>query len=266
MADYPITAIVLAGQRAGVVNPLAERAGVSHKCLVPICGRPLIDHVLQALASASNISEIVISVEEDAKSGLAPIIAAHQRADLPIRCTPAATGIVDSVLAAAEGRDGPFLVTTADNVMLDTSAIDTVRAELAQADAVFALATDKAVLSAHPDGQRNFYRFRDASYANCNIYGLADRAALRAAEIFREGGQFQANPGRMIRAFGLSNILLMRFGLITLPAALKRVSRKLSFTLRAAHFTNGALAIDVDNERTYAVCEQLLAKREFSAQ
>ena len=32
----PVTVIILAGQRAGVVNPLAARAGVSHKCLVPI--------------------------------------------------------------------------------------------------------------------------------------------------------------------------------------------------------------------------------------
>lgn len=266
MTDYPITVIVLAGQRAGVTNPLATRAGVSHKCLVPIRGRPLIAHVLQTLAKASNISEIVISVEDDARSGLAPVIAEFERADLPIRCTPAASGIVDSVFAAAEGRDGPFLVTTADNVMLNTSAIDTVRMELTQADAVFALATEKAVLATHPEGQRNFYKFRDASYANCNIYGLADRAALRAAEIFREGGQFMANPGRMIRAFGLGNILLMRFGLITLSAALKRVSRRLGFTLRVARFEDGALAIDVDNERTYAICEELLARRDTNAQ
>ena len=39
------TVLVLAAQRAGVVNPLAERAGVSHKCIVPICGKPLIVHV-----------------------------------------------------------------------------------------------------------------------------------------------------------------------------------------------------------------------------
>ena len=46
----PCTVLVLAAQRAGVVNPLAERAGVSHKCIVPICGKPLIVHVMDALA------------------------------------------------------------------------------------------------------------------------------------------------------------------------------------------------------------------------
>ena len=36
MAEAPVTLIVLAGQRAGTLNALAARAGVSHKCLVPI--------------------------------------------------------------------------------------------------------------------------------------------------------------------------------------------------------------------------------------
>ena len=47
------TAIVLAAQRAGRLDPLAERAGVSHKCLVPIGGVPLITHVLTTLARSN---------------------------------------------------------------------------------------------------------------------------------------------------------------------------------------------------------------------
>ena len=46
MSDRPTIVIILAAQRAGVVNPLAERAGVSHKCLAPIYGKPLIEWVL----------------------------------------------------------------------------------------------------------------------------------------------------------------------------------------------------------------------------
>ena len=49
MPASPVTIIVLAGQRAGVVNSLAARAGVSHKCLAPIRGRPLIAHVLDTV-------------------------------------------------------------------------------------------------------------------------------------------------------------------------------------------------------------------------
>jgi hypothetical protein len=63
---------------------------------------------------------------------------------------------------------------------------------------------------AHPEGQRNFYEFRDGGYANCNIYGLSSRKALAAAEFFPEAGQFQKNPGRVLRTVGLLTILFMR--------------------------------------------------------
>ena len=52
MPEAPVTIILLAGQRAGVVNPLAARAGVSHKCLAPIRGRPLIARVLDSARDA----------------------------------------------------------------------------------------------------------------------------------------------------------------------------------------------------------------------
>ena len=66
MPDTPVTVILLAGQRAGVVNPLAARAGVSHKCLAPIHGRPLVAHVLETVTALPAVREIRISLEPEA--------------------------------------------------------------------------------------------------------------------------------------------------------------------------------------------------------
>jgi hypothetical protein len=60
-------------------------------------------------------------------------------------------------------------------VLLTPAAVAQIRAALAEADAVAAMARKANVLAAHPEGQRHFYRFRDDDYANCNIYGLANR-------------------------------------------------------------------------------------------
>lgn len=65
----------------------------------------------------------------------------------------------------------------------------------------------------------------------------------------------------MVRAFGLFNILLMRFGLVTLPQGLKRVGKRFDAKLVPVIFEDGALAIDVDNERTYAISEWVLGQR-----
>ena len=261
MAEAPVTVIVLAGQRAGTLNALAARAGVSHKCLVPIRGKPLLVHVLDTLVAVPEVTAIRISIEADAHRALGPLIADYGGRSVPIKTVASATNLVDSVLAAAGDSSGPFVITTADNVLLTTDAVAQIRQEMSEADAVFALARKRSVMAAHPDGQRNFYRFRDDEYANCNIYGLADRKALAAAEVFRGGGQFMKSVWRMIRAFGLHNIIFLRLGFFDREGAMRRLSARLGMTVRATVFADGALAIDVDNERTYGVCEDLLAKR-----
>ena len=37
--DHQFDIILLAAQRTGVVNPLAEAHGVSHKCLIPVASK-----------------------------------------------------------------------------------------------------------------------------------------------------------------------------------------------------------------------------------
>ncbi|MFC7554928.1 hypothetical protein ACFQU7_25930 [Pseudoroseomonas wenyumeiae] len=44
-----VTALVLAGSRAGAADPMAMAAGVSHKALLPVGGVPMLARVLEAL-------------------------------------------------------------------------------------------------------------------------------------------------------------------------------------------------------------------------
>lgn len=265
MSAARVTVIVLAGQRAGLVNPLASRAGVSHKCLAPIRGKALITHVLDAITSVAAVQTIRISVEPEAHAQVEELTAAYSDCGISIALVANQPNIVDSVHAATSPNDGPILITTADNVLLNRPAIEQILAELESVDGVLALARKKNVVAAHPQGQRNFYRFRDDEYANCNIYGLASRKALESgAEVFRGGGQFMKSMWRMVRAFGPLNILMLRLGAYDRDEAMSRLSRRLGISIKATEFLDGSLAIDVDNERTYRVCEELLTKRATS--
>ena len=252
------TVVVLAAQRNGRLDPLAEEAGVTHKCLVPIGGLPLLAHVLSAIGEVGDFNSIRISVEDGAAERLRPIAALTK---LPITFVTAADNIADSVYRAVEGTAGPIVVTTADNVLLTPGAIRQVMDSLlAGADTVIAFARKEAVLAAHPQGQRRFYRFRDGEYSNCNLYGLS-REGLKLAESFREGGQFKKNPMRIARAFGFLNLLLLRFALVGLPTAMKRLSRRFGAKVEAVVLADGAHAIDVDNRRTYDIAAELLDRR-----
>jgi CTP:molybdopterin cytidylyltransferase MocA len=258
MADRGFTIIVLAAQRDGRLDPLAAEAGVSHKCLVPIGGRPLLAHVMAALAEVEGIESVRIVVEPGAE---ALLCAVPMPASLRIAFVPAAASIADSVYAGAEGADGPVIVTTADNVLLTASAVRRVAARLlAGDDAVAALARKEDVLSAHPEGQRRFYRFRDGEFSNCNLYGMS-RRGLALAETFRGGGQFAKNPMRIARAVGFFNLLRLRYGLVTLADAIARLGRRFDVRASAIVLEDGAHAIDVDNRRTYDIAAGLLDRR-----
>lgn len=261
-AETGFSAIILAAQRGGVANPLAVAHGASRKCLVPIGGKPLIAHVLGTLTAMSDVRLIRISVEPEAVAELRQLVESHSRGGVSIEFAQSHSGIADSVIAAAKGIDGPVIVTTADNVLLNAGTVEQVLAMIANgADVVPSLATKSSVLAAHPEGQRGFYEFSDDAYANCNLYGFAGNQAFGAVEIFREGGQFMKNPRRMVRAFGLVNVLLARWRLISLRGAMRRLSRRFGLRIEVHIPADGAQAIDVDEARTYGVAEHLLAKR-----
>ena len=254
-----VRVIVLAAQRKGVVDPLATRFGTSHKCLVPIMGKPLIGHVLDALIGDEQVTSIAISVESDAVAAISALLPSHTAAEIVF--IPAGETIADSVFAAAGGHPGTLDITSAHHGMLTPRSVMAIRAALRSNDAAFAMAPREAVLAAHPEGQRRFYRFRDREYSNCNLYGIAHRDALHAAEVFRGGGQFAKKVSRIVGAFGLANLVLLRLRALTLAGVARRLSSRIGLGIAPVVLADGTQAIDVDNDRTFAVVEQLLRKR-----
>ncbi len=260
-AGRPFTAIILAAQRAGKLDPLAEKAGVTHKCLVPIVGRPLIEYVVDALTPVPGLQRIRVCMEPEAVPPVQAVLDAMKLA-VPVDFVPSAETLTESAYASAQGVEPPLIVTTGDNVNLTPAAVRQMLQALQKgADVALAMASKAAVLAAHPEGQRRFYEFSDAPYSNCNLYGIGSRAGLEAAEVFRSGGQFANNRKRLIQAFGWFNILLFRFKLLSLSGAMKRLSRRFSFRIAGVVLDDGAHAIDVDNQRTYDIAEIVLRQR-----
>lgn len=252
--------LILAGRRSGAVDPLAEAYGVADKCLVPVAGRPMIAHVLESAAD-SPAGQVFVSTHHGALLDDLddPVIDLLGRRLIIV---PAADNLADSVLAVAAVADFPLLVTTADNCMLTPATIAEIGLEAGRlgVDAGVALARREDVLAVHPEGQRRFYEFSDVAVSNCNAYWIAHPGALRAVEAFRGGGQFVKKPLRILRAFGLLNLLRFRFGLGPIHHVFARLSRRLKVDIAPLLVRNGATAIDVDNERSLRITEALMTR------
>ena len=263
---HPVTALVMAGRRSGALDPLAARAGVAQKAVVPIDGKPLIAHTIEAVAAARHVGPIRVVAHETEEIAAVPLIA-KLRDTGRLSFVEGRHNLVDSVMAGAEGADFPIMLTTADNVLVTGEGYDAfiAAARASGAGAAAALARKEDVQAADPQGQSRFYRFRDGEFSNCNTYWIGGPEALSAAEIFRNGGQFVKYPVRIARAFGIMNLLRFKLGNGDRAKLFAQLSRRFGFKLDGIVLENGEFAIDVDNERTYAVAEKLLKKRHVAA-
>lgn len=258
-----VTALVLAGKRAGVIDPLAQRAGVAQKAVVPVHGVPMIERVVRQVAACDHVGAIRIVAHEKDEIAALPTIAALARQGR-ISFHEGRHNLVDSVFVGSEGADFPVMITTADNCLVTPEGYGEFIASClaAKAEGAAGLARKEDVQAADPQGQQRFYQFRDGGYSNCNLYWLGHEKALKAAEIWREGGQFVKFPRRIIKAFGLLNLVRFKLGTGTKEKLFAQISRRFGLQLVPVVLSDGHFAIDVDNETTYAVTERVLRARE----
>ena len=258
-----VTALVMAGKRSGVLDPLAANANVAQKCVVPVHGKPLIEHVIYALSLSQRIAEIRIVAHEPDEIAAIPLVA-KLRDEGRLSFREAQFNLVDSVTAGAKGALFPILLTTADNVLVTSAGYEEFieKALAEKAGAAAALARKEDVQAADPEGQKKFYEFRDGGYSNCNMYWIGSEGALDAAEVFRGGGQFVKFPKRIAKAFGVMNLIRFYFGWGTKETIFGQISKRFGYKMVPIVMSDGQFAVDVDNQRTYAVAARLLARRE----
>lgn len=256
----PARLIVLAGQRRDAPDSLSERFAASHRCLIPLDGRPLIAHVLQTGAHHPKIGSLAVCIEREAFDPVWDVLTR-----LPgrgsVTLVEARSDVAESIRAAALDWSGPLLVTTADHALLSARSIDSMVAALANADIAMMLAPRGDVEAVHPDGSPHYLPFRDGQLAPCDLYGVRDAQFLKAASVFR--GRSASGPVglRLLRSLGPVGLLLLWSGMVTLAGALERASRRFDARIRAVITHEGSQAIDVGNEQSYAIVRHLLEER-----
>lgn len=257
------TALVLAAQRPGTIDPLAEKAGVSHKCLIDMDGTPMIERVMQSLQGSKHIGKILISIDDPiALNVIDSIRRGIDKGDMDI--VRSGENLYASVVKALEvNTDFPVIICTADNALQTAEMIDHFCENFSKenADAGVSVTPAELIWSKYPEGQRRPYVLSDGKFSNCNLYAIRSRDSLNAAKPFEGGGQFGKSAMRILQAFGLFNLLRYRYGKLSLEGAFNRVSIRLGIRIRPVIMPFAEAPIDVDNERTERIALQVLRDR-----
>lgn len=252
-----LTALVLAGTRSGG-DPLADCAGVSHKALIEVGGRTMIERVVTALAAVPQVTRIVVAIERPellrGLPGLHPAVLGKPLSTMGTAAGPSAT-----VAAALTKLGTPLLVTTADHALLQPAWLTEFLAACpADADVAVALAERAAVEAAAPHTQRTWLRFADGDFSGCNLFLMARPAAARVAALWCELERHRKAPLQMMQRLGWTFALRYRLGQLTLSAAAARLGT-LSGGARLAtvQMKDGQAAIDVDKPADLRLVREL---------
>lgn len=263
MTAPALQAVVLAGSRASG-DPVARHAGVSHKALVPVGGKPMVARVIAALRESALVHRIAVAIEDPALLRTVPEIAAliDDGTVLPVEsaATPSRSA---SKAVAALGGNHPALLTTADHALLTADMVrrfvDQARTE--EADVVAALASQETIVDAYPDTVRTYLRFRDGRFSGCNLFYLATPASERALAFWRRVEENRKSPWRIAGAVGLGTVFLYVLGALSLEQALARLSGAMGAKGAVSFLPMAEAAIDVDKPDDLRLVERIIDSR-----
>ena len=241
--------LILAGQRAGVVDPLCEAAGIARKALLPVRGIPQLDRVAAALEETGLERPFHLSGLGEAREGFIT--------------APEGDGPADSAWLALQTMDTPVLLTTADHPLLTAEMVTHFieGAEATGADFCVGLATRDIISTAYPDTKRTYLRFVDAHVSGCNLFYVSNPDALKAIAFWRRAQSDRKRPLKLASHFGLAMVVQYLFGHLSLGGAFAHASRKLGITAAPVLMPFAEAAIDLDKPSDLDLIERILDAR-----
>jgi len=254
------TALVLAGDR-GPEDPVSRAAGVAHKCLAVVGGKPMLQRVVDALAASPWVGRIAVMLNDTEAiaglEGIAPLIAEGRLLALQAGGSPSR-----SVLKALEELEQPFplLITTADHALLTRDMVDHFCTESAAsgADLSAGVTAARVLLRSYPQSRRTYLKFREERYSGSNLFAFLTPAGKKGAEIWLQAEQQRKKPWRIAAVFGpvlLLSYLVRRY---SLDEALVKVSQRLGITAVAVKMPFAEAAIDVDKPEDLELVAEVL--------
>jgi len=251
-------ALILAAGR-GPGDPMARAYGVTHKCLVPIGGVPMLLRVVETLTLAGAIDGIRISIDDVG-------IAREALGDLAARCDVVASreSAARSAIAALEqGGSLPCLLTTGDHPLLTPEMVRYFLSEAArsEADLCAGLASRKVIEAAYPEAKRTYIRFADVDVSGCNLFALTSSRALTALAFWHHLEPVRKKPWRLAGAFGFVPLLRFVTRTLTCEDAFAAASGKLKLNARPILMPFADAAVDVDKSADKELAEKVISRR-----
>ena len=257
----PLSTLVLAGSRPGQ-DPLLAESGLPSKALLPVAGKPMLAHVLGALAEAPGVGTVTVVAQDTAPFAAEKDIAGACR---HVEWHNSTGSIADAIRHALEAANGPLFVTTADNVLLTPAIVNQFLAESDRSDVSVGMVERSQVEAAGYLTKRTWLKFRGGHWSGCNVFRLDGAQVLPLVEFWRGLEQDRKKGFKLIGTFGPGLFMGAALRLIDIHGFAARAASRFGLSATVVQMKAAEACIDADKPSDIPVIEEILAARQAAA-
>jgi len=254
-AGPSLGAIVMAN---GEADKLACKLGATHKALLDIGGRTMLDRVLAALQASPEIGRIVVACR---KGG--PVAEALRgRVDLAETEAPTFLDGINAGFAAMPEVSRALLV-TCDMPLLSPEAVGAMVSEAAakpNTDLLYAMVEIERTRKAYPEAHRTAIRFKEGSYTAAGVCAVSRRFVEECGPILLAAFKQRKSKIGMTRLFGIGFLAKFALGILSVEGLVKRAEEMLTCSCAAVNLPFAECGFDVDTERDLIAARAYVAR------
>jgi hypothetical protein len=253
-------ALITAGTDAKPSDPLYVYSQGKSKALLQICGKPMVQWVLDALSAAQTIDRIIL-VGLGPESGVGcPKLAAF---------LPDQGGLLQNLRAGLNkvvdlNPQAHHLLTASSDIPgITPEIVDwTVNASLeTDHDAYYNVITRQVMEARFPGSRRTFLRLKDVEVCGGDMNVIRTNIGPEHDAVWERIIAARKNVLKQASLIGLDTLIMVMLRLITLEEAVKIVGQRLNIKGRAILCPYAEIGMDVDKPFQLEIMRRDLARR-----
>ena len=240
-SEVKLLAVVLAG--APAEPELEAKYSVKYRAEVPVAGKTMITHVLDALKASPRVGDICV-VGNIQCEGVSQIV-------------PPADSLMENLIAGMKacGSDGHVLVATSDIPLITSEAVDDFieRCGNLDADFYYPVILKEANEKRFPGMKRTYARLAEGTFTGGNIMVINARLITDNTDQIREIVAARKSVAKLARLIGLGVLIRIVIAqvlwakAVNLPLLEKTIGRILNAKVKAIQTPYAEIGADVDD-------------------
>ncbi len=248
-------AIIMAGGKAGPKDPLYSLAKLGYKSMLDVCGRPMVQWVIDALVESGQVNQIVVvglPIEIQLNCSR-PLHRLDDRGDLIANVQAGAKYLIKvspkEAHALAVSSDVPGI--TPEIVCW---LIDSVRQT--DHDFYFTVIERSVMEKRYPNSKRTYLKLKDHELCGGDANAINKATAVSGHPIYQRLHQARKNPVKQAGVIGFDLLALLMLGQLTLKEAERRASKRMGIRGRAILSPYAEVGMDVDKPFQYEIMQK----------